>query len=317
MPHLPHMDWNLLRIFYFICQSATLTEAARHLHVTQSALSRRLMTLESNLGYRLFNRGHRGLTLVQEGQELLNLVSPVFDKFTQYQTARTQQSQTAQGLLKVSMAPYLPTPWLMYHTAQFLEHHPQLNFNLIPQHSSSGHFIKQADCALQLFDASRDDELIQKPLGKMSYGLYVSQSYLSKKGAFKDIQDLQLHPKLILKIPDFDAPLGWPESVTYEANFARIHEFSIAQDVLEATRQGLGIAALPRLQASSYPDLVALPSYLKDQEVEIYYTYPKYYQDLKRVTLYGDFLQQHLRNDTGSIDQYFAPVHKSYPGFPG
>lgn len=299
--HVRHMDWNLLRLFYFMCQSPTLTEAAKHLHVTQSCLSRRLATLESNLGYRLFHRGHRGLTLVQEGQDLLALVSPVFDKFTRFQTARTQQSQTAQGVLKVLVAPSLPVSWLTRHTSKFLDHHPNLSFHLIQQHSSSSHLIKQADCAIGVFDPGREDDLIQQPLCKMSYGLYTSRGYLNKKGAFKNIADVQHHPKLILKTPESDAPLGWPKEMACDAKSARLHEFSTAQDLFDATRQGLGVAALPRGQADAAPDLAALPFYLKDQEIELYYTYPKFYQDLKRVTLYGDFLQQHLKDQTESV----------------
>jgi DNA-binding transcriptional LysR family regulator len=304
-----HMDWNLLRIFYFICHSSTLTEAAKHLQVTQSCLSRRLADLELNLGYRVFNRGRRGVTLLEEGKELLELVSPVFDKFTQYQASRTQQSQTTQGLLKVLIPPHLPVSWLTCHTTQFLEDHPQLSFSLSQQVAFSSRFTQYTDCAIQLFDPTRTDELIQRPLCAISYGLYTSQNYLDRNGSFKEIEDLQHHPKLVLKEPDSDRFLGWPESVACDPKTARIHEFSTAQDLLEATRQGLGIAALPRPQAASYPDLVALPFYMTDQVIKLYYAYPKYYQDLKRVTLYGDFLEQHLNNYAGSMSQHFAPVH--------
>lgn len=304
-----HIDWNLLRIFYFLCQSPTLSKAAKHLHVTQSCLSRRLADLEFNLGYRVFHRGPRGLTLLQEGKELLELVTPVFHKFTQYQASRTQQSQIAHGVLKVSIAAHLPLSWLMHTTNQFLDDHPEVSFHLLHHLRLSDDFAKYADCALQLFDAARAHELIQQPLCRITYGLYASQTYLDKNTPLEELEDLRHHPKLMLKALDDDTPIGWPKSVDRDSTSARLHEFSTAQDLLEATRQGLGIAALPKSQADLYLDLVALPFDLKDQEIQLYYAYPKYYQDLKRVTLYGEFLRQHFKNDIGPIPKYGVPIH--------
>ena len=308
--HYRQVDWNLLRIFYFLCQSSSLSEAGKHLHVSQSSLSRRLINLEDNLGYRVFNRGQKGIHLTEEGKELSKLVSMVFDKITHYQAKTREQSQTVQGVLKVCMALHLPTSWLMHHTTQFLENYPDLHFKLNQQTVPSNHFTQYADCAIQPFDASRQDELIQRPLCKLSYGLYASQRYMTKNSrSLTDIESLDAHPKLLLRVPDFDTPFGWPESVICDSKITCVHEFSNAQDLLEATRQGLGIAALPSQQAALSSDLVPLPLYTKDQVVDLYYAYPKYYQDLKRVTFYGDFLEQALKDDVGLNIHHCDPTH--------
>ena len=291
---LRQLDWNLLRLFYFMCQSPSLTQAAIHLNTTQSSLSRRLADLEFRLGYRLFNRGVKGLTLREEGKELLEIVSQVFHKLMSYQTRQAQNNQTAQGVLRVLIAPHLPVSWLMQQTSQFLEAYPELNFSLIQHPSPQGQGSQPADCAIQLFDPTRTDEWIQRPLCRLSYGLYISQHYQDQKGPFEKIGHLNPHPKLLLKTPGSDKPFGWPDALGHDPKAARIHEFSTAQDLLEATRQGLGVAALPRQQGTEYSDLVALPFYIKDPVIDLYYAYPRYYQELKRVTLYGDFLEQHL-----------------------
>ena len=310
---LGHMDWNLLRLFYCLYQSPSLSEAAKHLNLTQSSLSRHLAKLELSLGYRLFQRSRQGVSLLTEGQELLKLVTPVFHKFTQYQACQAQPNDTLQGTLKLLIAAHLPISWLMHDTANFLHNHPQLSLNLSQQMNITSRFTQQADCTIQLFDDRCDDDLIQQPLCTLLYDLYTSRDYLNQRGDFDQFTELQNHPKLIVKAFGSDYPFGWPENVSCDGQAAPVHIFSTAQDVLTAVRQGFGIAALPRQQAASYPDLVAVPFYLNNPIIKLCYVYPRYYQDLRRVTLYGDFLEQTLKNYTGFSKEYFVPVDELIP----
>ena len=313
-PHLGKLDWNLLRLFYYMCQSPSLCEAARHLNLTQSALSRCLSRLESSLGYRLFQRSSKGVRLLTEGHELLKLVAPVVQKFTHYQASQTQKDDVLQGTLNILIPPHLPISWLMHTTSAFLQDHPHLSLNLSQQINFTSRFTQQADCTIQPFDDKCDDDLIQQPLCTLSYGLYTSRNYLNKKGEFDQFAELQYHPKLIIKAFGLDHPFGWPENVSCDVQAAPVHVFSTAHDVLIATRQGLGVAALPRRQAAFYPDLVAVPFYMADPLTTLCYVYPQYYQDFKRVTLYGDFLEQTLKNDIDSLrQQYFVPVNELTP----
>ena len=297
---LGHMDWNLLRLFYCLCQSPSLSEAAKHLNLTQSSLSRHLAKLESSLGYRLFQRSRQGMSLLTEGRELLKLVTPVFHKFTHYRACQAQPNDIIQGTLKLLIAPHLPISWLMYNTASFLQDHPHLSLSFSQQMHFTSRFTQQADCTIQLFDDKCDNDLIQQPLCTLMYDLYTSRDYLDQKGDFDQFVDLKHHPKLIVKAFGSDHPFGWPEDISCDVQTAPVHAFATAQDVLTAARQGFGIAALPRRQAAFYPDLVAVPLYINNPIIRLCYVYPKYYQDLGRVTLYGDFLEQTLINETSS-----------------
>ena len=287
----------MLRLFYYICQAPTLTEAGKYLNLSQSNLSRYLANLEASLGYRLFSRSQRALVLTPEGQELLTLVTPIFHQLTQYQARFGQQNQAVQGTLKMLIAPHLPVSWLMRSTPQFLTTQPQLSFHLRQEANFLMYYTQYVDCAIQVFDAARQDDLIQRPLCRLSYGLYTCQEYLNTHDTFEHIDDLQHHPKLVVKIPGIKDPFGWPTSVPCDPQQACVHEFSSAQDMFEATRQGLGIAALPRRYVALCPDLVAVPFYMTDPVIDLYYAYPKYYQDLRRVTLYGDFLEQNFDHE--------------------
>lgn len=57
------MENRVLRYFIEIVQEGNISHAARQLHVSQPALSRQILDLESELGVTLFERGHHQITL--------------------------------------------------------------------------------------------------------------------------------------------------------------------------------------------------------------------------------------------------------------
>lgn len=66
MPHLP--STKSLRAFEAAARLGSIRAAADHLHVSDSALSRRIQTLEEDLGQTLFVRHMQGLTLTDAGR---------------------------------------------------------------------------------------------------------------------------------------------------------------------------------------------------------------------------------------------------------
>src|SRR6185369_14386035 len=65
------MDTRLLKMFCAVADSASLVTAAARLHLTPSAISHGIKTLETELGCRLFERGGKKLLLNQAGEQLL------------------------------------------------------------------------------------------------------------------------------------------------------------------------------------------------------------------------------------------------------
>jgi DNA-binding transcriptional LysR family regulator len=65
-----HLDFRLLKYIVAIAEAGTFTAAAARLHLSQSALSTQVRTLEDNLGIKIFDREH-GTTLTPEGKVLV------------------------------------------------------------------------------------------------------------------------------------------------------------------------------------------------------------------------------------------------------
>ena len=64
------MDWDKLRIFHAVAYAGSLTHAGDVLHLSQSAVSRQISSLEESLNTVLFHRHARGLILTEQGELL-------------------------------------------------------------------------------------------------------------------------------------------------------------------------------------------------------------------------------------------------------
>jgi LysR family transcriptional regulator, low CO2-responsive transcriptional regulator len=70
------METRLLRMFCVVAETGTLVSAAAKLHLTPSALSHGLKSLEAHVGCRLFDRAGKKLVLNQAGEQFLQAILP-------------------------------------------------------------------------------------------------------------------------------------------------------------------------------------------------------------------------------------------------
>ena len=68
---LEPLDSRRLLAFVVLAETMSMTDAARRMHVTRSAVSHALKALEDEMGCSLFLRQHRTLMLSEAGHRLL------------------------------------------------------------------------------------------------------------------------------------------------------------------------------------------------------------------------------------------------------
>ncbi len=117
--------FNALYAFVVTAKHLNLTHAAKELFVTQGAVSRKISTLESYLGFKVFHRHARGLTLTQEGAELLPELESAFSHLLQT-TEKAIESKTELRL----KAPTCSMRWLVPKLMALQKSQPQLHVSL-------------------------------------------------------------------------------------------------------------------------------------------------------------------------------------------
>ena len=74
------MDWDKLKIFHTVAEASSFTKASTILNLSQSAISRQIQGLESDLKVQLFERHARGLVLTENGEYLFKSAHEVISK---------------------------------------------------------------------------------------------------------------------------------------------------------------------------------------------------------------------------------------------
>jgi LysR family glycine cleavage system transcriptional activator len=100
-----------LRSFEAVARRAGFGAAAEELHVTQSAVSRQIKSLEDELGAPLFTRGTRRVELTQAGQLLLRAITPALGRID----SAVRQIRQLRGRAQVSLStfPSFASLWLL------------------------------------------------------------------------------------------------------------------------------------------------------------------------------------------------------------
>ena len=96
------MDWDKLKVFHAAAEAGSFTHAGERLGLSQSAVSRQVSALETELSVSLFHRHARGLILTEQGELLYRTAHEVFMKLEAARTKLTDSRERPNGELKVS-----------------------------------------------------------------------------------------------------------------------------------------------------------------------------------------------------------------------
>lgn len=120
-----------LRAFDAVARSASFTEAARTLHLTQSALSVLVRELEGTLGVRLLDRHTRGVQVSEAGRDFMPYVQRVLAELHEGIGSITNLRDKRRGRLRVA-APQMMACTLMPSAVQaFLAAYPAIDVHLV------------------------------------------------------------------------------------------------------------------------------------------------------------------------------------------
>ena len=95
------LNYHHLRYFRAIATEGSLTKAAQHLKLSQSALSVQLRSLEESLGQPLFERKHKALVLTEAGRIALDYAHAIFRSGEELTNLLKSRAGRSRCLLRV------------------------------------------------------------------------------------------------------------------------------------------------------------------------------------------------------------------------
>lgn len=121
-PGLPPL--HTLRAFEAIARLGSFTLAAQELHLTHSAVSHQMRTLETSLQATLVDRSRRELSLTPSGQQFLPVVRAALQQLTEVSDAIRG---TTGPRLRVNVLPSFAARWLLPRLGSFLARRPDVD----------------------------------------------------------------------------------------------------------------------------------------------------------------------------------------------
>ncbi|MCR4589805.1 MAG: LysR family transcriptional regulator, partial [Lachnospiraceae bacterium] len=98
------VSYDYYRVFYYVATYRSFNKAAAVLSNSQPNISRSISILESQLGCKLFNRSHKGVTLTVAGEELFIQVEAAFKHLSAGEDRVLSIAKNDGGILKIGIS---------------------------------------------------------------------------------------------------------------------------------------------------------------------------------------------------------------------
>ncbi|NRB31255.1 MAG: LysR family transcriptional regulator [Rhizobiaceae bacterium] len=295
------MDWDKLRIFYKVANAGSFTHASETLNLSQSAISRQISSLESEVGVPLFHRHARGLILTEQGEILFKAAEDVTDKLTAAAGQLNDFKGAPKGPLRVTTTVGLGSAWLAIRIQEFIDQYPDIQVELILSNDELDLGMRQADCAIRLRQPLQPD-IVQRRLFTVHFHVFATQDYIDRFGAPESIQDLDKHRLVVWGegTPAYLADVNWMLTAGMPPGKSRTPVLKINSilAIKRAVQRGAGLALLPDYSVEEDSGLVPVMS-SADTEVPSFDTYFAYSSELRhsaRLSAFREFLLEQAKN---------------------
>lgn len=230
---LPPM--HTLRTFEALGRLRNFSRVAEELHLTPSAVSHQIKSIEAFYGLALFLRNRRDVALTPAGERLMEVVQTTLRQLSE---AGDRLRRRDGNRLSVSVPPSLASRWLLQQLGAFLREHPEIDFRLHTTTSLVDLGADEVDLAIRFgggrWPGVRSEKLFDEELFPVAAASYVTRMRLRKP------VDLE---RCVLLRDDFGA---WPEWLEHAGVAGGKHVFGpLFNDsalLLQAAEAGAGVA---------------------------------------------------------------------------
>ena len=287
------MDWDKLKIFHTVAEASSFTKASTILNLSQSAISRQIQGLESELKVQLFERHARGLVLTENGEYLFKSAHEIISKLKDVESNLSGQKDKLNGKLTVTTVVSFGTTWLTPRIKEFMDLHPDIEIELIFDDKELDLATRQDDVAIRM-RRPKQLNLIQKKFVDFNYHIYGSNQYLERNGYPKNLKDLDNHkfitygkgaPSPVYN-PDWVLKIGAKDGKKRKS----LMKVNSVYGLLLAVQSGVGLAALPDYIAHNIGGITKVLPGEPGKPTETHFVYPASLKNNARLIAFRNFL---------------------------
>ncbi|MGA0597675.1 LysR substrate-binding domain-containing protein [Enterovirga sp. CN4-39] len=233
-----NLPLNPLRAFAIASRHRTFTAAAKHMGITQVAISRQIAVLENYLGVQLFERRSRSIVLTDVGRRFGQEVAGLFDDIEH--ATRALLSDETDTIINFRTYPTVARHWLMPRIGGFLSAYPDYRLRLDTTVEPLDFRGTQLDVALQLGSGTWRDARSVHLLDE-AVDVVCSPSYARLLGDPADFRRLNDATILQAKYRRHEWEV-WSKHAGVDLAFRNMMGFDSSLLTYSAAMNGLGLA---------------------------------------------------------------------------
>ncbi|WIW48830.1 LysR substrate-binding domain-containing protein [Bradyrhizobium sp. 62B] len=240
------MDIDSIRLVIEVARQASFAGAARQRDVDPSSVSRMIAQVEAELGFRIFQRTTRSMSLTEAGERYVRRAELVLQELDAAAEEATALGTIPRGRLRATASVAFGNRCLVPLLPEFRAEFPQLQLELILTDSNLDLVSEGIDLAIRLGPGFSGD-LVGAKLFDTRYRVCASSAFLRGKPRPRRPADLSAMSCLLFTFPDFRS--RW----LFRDRRGEITEVAVQGDLLlsnalamrDCARAGLGPALLP------------------------------------------------------------------------
>lgn len=271
----------------------SITKTANQLFVSQSTVSKRILSLEQELSVSLFVRTQRGIQFTPEGESVLSHVKQAAESLQHMREDISLRKGCISGTLNLGVTSNYALFCLTDTIAPFLQAYPDVTVNIITDHS---HHILSRLAAGEL-----DVGIVRGEHHWPDQSVLLSSENIfairSSKDAHRSLHEIPYIGRLTN--PAFDHMIShWLHENHFSGDNIRLHVDNIITCV-SMVEQGLGWAIVPEIALGNFSG-IAEPICSADGTPMVHNTRLMYAQKNRSLPQVDAFIRSVLENAVGS-----------------
>ena len=234
---------NLLRTFDAAARHLNFRIAAEELNVTQGAVAQQVRRLEADLGFQLFYRKARGLTLTPVGRDYHGPVHRALSIIGE----ATQNLKPMSTWVTVSVTPSLASKWLVPRLAAFTASHPDIELRTVATEELANFQNDGVDLSIRQGRPPFGEGLRNKLLAPLNLCAVCSPDYAEAADRVNRVEDFAAH-QLIQDSHSHWRALFERTGLPLPPRTLQFNQTALAMD---AAANGQGVTLAPRLLVAS------------------------------------------------------------------
>ena len=246
------MDWDDVRHFLALARTGSVRAAGATLGVSHSTVARRVESLETRLGAKLFDRHRDGYLLTEAGHEMVVGAERVEREMAALERGLAGQDARLDGPVRVTCTDPFIARILLRALAGLCAKHPGIELELDADARNLDLSKREADVALRAFlpTAAPPEHLIGRRLVPITLCNYVGRAPAGRLDA--EARPLRWLGSSRNKLAgELVGSSSYPELPIWGT-------FDSMEVMAEAARAGFGMAMLPTYVGDADPDLTRM-----------------------------------------------------------